>query len=158
MENFLAGMIRQRLLVLTLFLAVSVAGVFSLLNLPIDAFPDLANNQVQIITESPGLGPVEVEQLVTIPLESVMNGLPNVDETRSISKYGLSVVSVIFKDKVDILCQAARSRALTKCTRPPARQHKPTAWANFNAMVKLSICLRGRGYSATELKQFKTGY
>jgi len=101
MENFLAGMIRQRLLVLTLFLAVSVAGVFSLLNLPIDAFPDLANNQVQIITESPGLGPVEVEQLVTIPLESVMNGLPNVDETRSISKYGLSVVSVIFKDKVD---------------------------------------------------------
>ncbi|MBA4078879.1 MAG: CusA/CzcA family heavy metal efflux RND transporter, partial [Cyanobacteria bacterium PR.023] len=154
MENFLAGMIRQRLLVLTLFLAVSVAGVFSLLNLPIDAFPDLANNQVQIITESPGLGPVEVEQLVTIPLESVMNGLPNVDETRSISKYGLSVVSVIFKDKVDTYFarQLVLERLQSARARLPANIN-PQLGPISTAMGEIyQYVLRGRGYSATELK------
>ncbi|MFA7337410.1 MAG: CusA/CzcA family heavy metal efflux RND transporter [Candidatus Obscuribacterales bacterium] len=154
MENFLAGMIRQKLLVLTLFLAVSVAGIFSLLNLPIDAFPDLANNQVQIITESPGLGPVEVEQLVTIPLESVMNGLPNVDETRSISKYGLSVVSVIFKDKVDTYFarQLVLERLQSARSRLPANIN-PQLGPISTAMGEIyQYVLRGRGYSATELK------
>jgi cobalt-zinc-cadmium resistance protein CzcA len=147
MENFLAGMIRQKLLVLTLFFAVSVAGIFSLLNLPIDAFPDLANNQVQIITESPGLGPVEVEQLVTIPLESVMNGLPNVEETRSISKYGLSVVSVIFKDKVDTYFarQLVLERLQSARSRLPANIN-PLAWPNFNSHGRnLSICPKRPG-------------
>ncbi len=154
MENFLAGMIRQKLLVLTLFFAVSVAGMFSLLNLPIDAFPDLANNQVQIITESPGLGPVEVEQLVTIPLESVMNGLPNVEETRSISKYGLSVVSVIFKDKVDTYFarQLVLERLQSARSRLPANIN-PQLGPISTAMGEIyQYVLRGRGYSATELK------
>lgn len=154
MENFLASMIRKKLLVITLFLAVSAAGIFSLLNLPIDAFPDLANNQVQIITESPGLGPVEVEQLVTIPLESVMNGLPNVDETRSISKYGLSVVSVIFKDKVDTYFarQLVLERLQSARSRLPANTN-PQLGPISTAMGEIyQYVLRGQGYSATELK------
>ncbi len=154
MENFLAGLIRQRLLVLTLFFAVTVAGIICLLSLPIDAFPDLANNQVQILTESPGLGPVEVEELVTIPLESVMSGLPNVDETRSISKYGLSVVSVIFKDKVDTYFarQLVLERLQSARGRLPANVN-PQLGPISTAMGEIyQYVLSGRGYSATEIK------
>lgn len=154
MENFLAALIKQRLLVLSFFLAVTVAGVVCLLNLPIDAFPDLANNQVQILTESPGLGPVEVEELITIPLESVMSGLPNVDETRSISKYGLSVVSVIFKDKVDTYFarQLVLERLQSARGRLPSNVN-PQLGPISTAMGEIyQYVLRGRGYSATEIK------
>ena len=78
-----------------------VGGVEALRSLPIDAFPDLANNQVQILTDAPGMAPLEAEQLVTIPIESIMNGLPGVTQVRSLSKFGLSVVTVVFKDNVD---------------------------------------------------------
>jgi len=154
LENFLAALIKQRLLVLSFFLAVTVAGVVCLLNLPIDAFPDLANNQVQILTESPGLGPVEVEELITIPLESVMSGLPNVDETRSISKYGLSVVSVIFKDKVDTYFarQLVLERLQSARGRLPSNVN-PQLGPISTAMGEIyQYVLRGRGYSATEIK------
>src|SRR3546814_11478073 len=70
--------------------------------LNVDAFPDGTNVQVQINTEAPGLAAAEVEQLITYPVESVMNGLPDVTEVRSTSKTGLSVVTVVFDDKVDI--------------------------------------------------------
>ncbi len=99
MEILIGKISRFRSLVCLLFIIVVTAGIWSLLHIPIDAFPDLANNQVQILTEAPGMGPVEVEQLVTIPLESIMNGLPAVQQIRSISKYGLSVVTVVFPDK-----------------------------------------------------------
>ena len=99
METLIGKISRFRSLVCLLFIVVVSAGIWSLLHIPIDAFPDLANNQVQIMTEAPGMGPIEVEQLVTIPLESIMNGLPAVQQIRSISKYGLSVVTVVFPDK-----------------------------------------------------------
>lgn len=111
---------------------------------------------MQIITESPGLGPVEVEQLVTIPLciFLVMNGLPNVEETRSISKYGLSVVSVIFKDKVDTYFarQLVLERLQSARSRLPANIN-PLLGPISTAMGEIyQYVLRGRGYSATELK------
>lgn len=99
MEVFFAQLTRHRLPVCLVFIALCFFGIKALLGLSIDAFPDLANNQVQILTETPGMGPIEVEQLVTIPLESIMNGLPSVQQIRSISKYGLSVVTVVFPNK-----------------------------------------------------------
>ncbi len=100
MEVIIGKITRFRSLICLFFAVLLVAGIWSLMHLPIDAFPDLANNQVQIMTEAPGLGPIEVEQLVTIPIESTMNGLPSVEQIRSISKYGLSVITVVFPDKL----------------------------------------------------------
>jgi cobalt-zinc-cadmium resistance protein CzcA len=98
MEVFFARLTRYRLPILIAFILVCFFGIRALLELPIDAFPDVSDNQVQILTEAPGMGPPEVEQLVTIPIESIMNGLPSVRLIRSMSKYGLSVVTVVFPD------------------------------------------------------------
>ncbi|MBI5214159.1 MAG: efflux RND transporter permease subunit [Ignavibacteriae bacterium] len=92
----------QRVLIVALAILVAVIGIYSLNEIPIDAFPDVTNVQVQIISEAPGLSPVEVEKLVTFPIEIAMNGLPRLTEVRSISKFGLTVVTVVFEDGVDI--------------------------------------------------------
>lgn len=78
------------------------AGAFSVSTLPLDAVPDLTNVQVQVLTTSPSLGPVEVEQFITFPVENALSGLPRVDEIRSISRFGLSAVTVAFEDGTDI--------------------------------------------------------
>ena len=92
----------NRLLV-ALGLLVALAGsIMSLRNLNLDAFPDVTNIQVQVNTETPGLAAEEVEQLVTYPIEAVMYSLPDVEEVRSISKTGLSIISVVFKEGTDI--------------------------------------------------------
>ncbi|KGO88060.1 acriflavine resistance protein B [Flavobacterium rivuli WB 3.3-2 = DSM 21788] len=83
-------------------LALLVTGTWSLYNLPIDALPDITNNQVQIITTSPTLATQEVEQFITYPIEQAVKPIPNVVELRSISRFGLSVVTVVFKENVDI--------------------------------------------------------
>lgn len=80
-----------------------VAGVYSMLKLPVDAVPDITNNQVQIVTIAPSLAPQEVEKYITAPVEIAMANILNVQEIRSISRFGLSVVTVVFKDKVPIL-------------------------------------------------------
>ena len=94
--------VRQRVVVLLATLAFAGVGVFSFLRLPIDAVPDITNVQVQINTNVPALSPVEVEQQITFPIEWSMGGLPKLKETRSISRYGLSQVTVIFEDGTDI--------------------------------------------------------
>ncbi|MDP2884738.1 MAG: efflux RND transporter permease subunit [Ignavibacteria bacterium] len=94
--------LKQRLLVVAATILVAAIGIYSLNNIPIDAFPDVTNIQVQVIAEAPGYSPVEVEKLVTFPIEVEMNGLPRLTEVRSISKYGLAVVTVVFEDGVDI--------------------------------------------------------
>ena len=82
----------------TLFLLIG--GIYSMLTLPIDAVPDITNNQVQIVTVSPTLAPQEVEQLITMPVEIAMSNIMNVTEIRSVSRFGLSVVTVVFKESV----------------------------------------------------------
>lgn len=77
-------------------------GLHAMFQIPIDAFPDLTNNQVTVVTSAPGLAAVEAEQLVTFPIESVLMGLPDTLEVRSISKYGLSMITIVFEDYVDI--------------------------------------------------------
>jgi cobalt-zinc-cadmium resistance protein CzcA len=94
--------LRNRAVVVVATLLFLVVGVRSATELPIDAVPDVTNVQVQIITAAPALSPVEVEQYVTIPIERAMAGTPRSSEVRSISKYGLSVVTVVFQDGTDI--------------------------------------------------------
>ena len=94
--------IRQRWLVLLLTLGVCGLGIYNYHRLPIDAVPDITNVQVQINTEAPGYSPLEAEQRVTFIVETAMGGLPKLDYTRSLSRYGLSQVTVVFKDGTDI--------------------------------------------------------
>ena len=94
--------IENRLLVVLALLAIMVGGALVLPKLNLDAFPDVTNVQVQINTEAQGLAAEEVEQLITFPIEAVMYALPDVEEVRSISKTGLSVITVVFKEGTDI--------------------------------------------------------
>lgn len=92
----------NRALVLLFTVMVAVAGLYSFQHLPIDAVPDITNNQVQINTTVDGLAPEEIERTITFPVESSMRGLAGVMEVRSITRFGLSQVTVVFKDAVDI--------------------------------------------------------
>ena len=94
--------LRNRLLIALLAIGVLGGGAFALTRLPIDAFPDVSPVLVQVVTETPGLAPEEVEKLVTYPVEVAMNGLPGVSNTKSLSAFGISQVSVYFDDGVDI--------------------------------------------------------
>jgi len=101
-ERILRFSLKQKLLVLFGVILLIAGGIAALRVLPIDAVPDVTNIQVQIITSSPTLAPLEVERYITFPIEVAMSGLPGVEEIRSISKFGLSVVTVVFHDNVDI--------------------------------------------------------
>jgi len=100
--NMLKFILSQRLLVILAALVLTVAGALAWKYLPIDAFPDVTNVQVMILTEAPGLAPVDVEQQITFPVELAMQGLPKVRGVRSLSKAALSQVIVVFEDDVDI--------------------------------------------------------
>ncbi len=102
LEKLIQFAIRQRWLILIVTLGMGAVGVYNYRHLPIDAVPDITNVQVQINTEAPGFSPLEAEQRVTFPVETVMAGLPHLDYTRSLSRYGLSQVTVVFKDGTDI--------------------------------------------------------
>ncbi len=91
---------RPMLVVAGLILLVA-AGIRALLGIPMDAFPDLTNNQVLVLTDAPGMATVEVEQLVTFPIESALMGLPDTIEVRSLSKLGISMITVVFEDSVE---------------------------------------------------------
>ncbi|MDM0009612.1 CusA/CzcA family heavy metal efflux RND transporter [Variovorax sp. J22G73] len=101
-ERIIGFSIAQRWLVLLAVLGMAALGIYSYQKLPIDAVPDITNVQVQINTATPGYSPLETEQRVTYPIETVMAGLPGLQQTRSLSRYGLSQVTVIFKDGTDI--------------------------------------------------------
>ena len=101
-DRILEFSLKNRLLVILFALGVLGGGGLALAKLPIDAFPDVSPVLVQIITESPGLAPEEVEKLITYPVEVAMNGLPGVSHTKSVSLFGISQVSVYFHDNVNI--------------------------------------------------------
>ncbi|WP_437201211.1 efflux RND transporter permease subunit [Planctomicrobium sp. SH664] len=92
----------NRFIVMLLAILLLAGGAYSVTKLPLDAVPDLTNVQVQVLTTSPALGPVEIEQFITFPVEMAMSGVPRVTEVRSISRFGLSAVTVIFEDGTDI--------------------------------------------------------
>lgn len=154
MDKFLVEFIKHRLLIIFLFILIIIAGIVSFLNIPIDAFPDLTNNQVMILTDTKGMPPVQTEELVTIPIESVMNGLPKVEEVRSVSKLGLSVVTVVFKDSVNIYFarQLVNERLQTVKARIP-KDFTPEMGPISTGMGEiLQYTIEGVGYDLSELK------
>ena len=102
LERMIAGAIRFRWAVLTTVLLLCAIGVWSFQRLPIDATPDITNVQVQINSEAPGFSPLEAEQRVTFPVETAIAGLPGLQYTRSVSRYGLSQVTAVFEDGTSI--------------------------------------------------------
>lgn len=101
-ERLIAVSLQQRWRVLLLALGTIAFGAWNFQRLPIDAVPDITNVQVQINTRAPGYSPLETEQRITFPVETAMGGLPKLDYTRSLSRYGLSQVTVVFNDGTDI--------------------------------------------------------
>ena len=118
--------VENRLVVLLLVAIMSAAGAYSLINLPIDAVPDVTNVQVQVLTSAPSLAPLEMERQVTFPVEVAMSGLPDVEEIRSVSKFGLSAVTIVFDDSVDTYF--ARQLVLERlaAVRPVGATDEPT--------------------------------
>jgi len=102
LEKIVYGAIRHRWLVIVASALLGLVGAWSLAQLPIDAVPDITNVQVQINTEAPGYSPLEAEQRITFPIETALAGLPRLSYTRSLSRYGLSQVTVVFEDGTDI--------------------------------------------------------
>jgi len=94
--------LRNRLLVMIGVVLLAGFGIWSFLKIPLDAFPDVTNVQVEVLSSAPGLAPLEVEKFVTYPVEMTLRGLPRLTQLRSVSKFGLSVITVVFEDGVDI--------------------------------------------------------
>ena len=136
-DSLLQFSIARRGLIVFLVLIAAAAGVWNYQRLPIDAVPDITNVQVQINTEAPGYSPLEVEQRITYLIELAVGGLPHLEYTRSLSRYGLSQVTVVFEDGTDIyfarnlinerLPQVAGQ--LPAGIEPCARVRSPRAWA-----------------------------
>lgn len=154
LNKFIDFHLKHRLFVLVGLGGLIAVGAWSMLNIPVDAFPDLTNNQVVVVTEVPGRAAVEVEQLVTFPLESAMMGLPRTLQVRSVSKLGLSMVTIVFEDSVNVYFarQLVNERLNEARGRIPEGLEPslgPVATA-FGEIYQYTI--HGRGYTAKELK------
>src|SRR5437588_8617915 len=106
--------LRSRFLVLAMGIVLLIWGAYSFHTLPVEAYPDVANTYVNVITQWPGRAAEEVEQQVTIPIETQVNGVPFLTNLRSVSLFGLSSITLIFEDGVDTLL--ARQQVLEKLT------------------------------------------
>jgi len=154
LRSFVDFHLNHPLFVLAGLLGIIGLGLWALTNISIDAFPDLTNNQVVVITEAPGLAPIEVEQLVTFPIESALMGLPNTEEVRSISKLALSIVTVVFDDSVDTYF----ARQLVNERLQEARSRIPEGLESSLGPVATAFgeiyqyTLEGEDYSPMELK------
>ncbi|MCA9200372.1 MAG: efflux RND transporter permease subunit, partial [Planctomycetales bacterium] len=146
--------LNNRLLVIILIGIVAVSGFYSALVIPIDAVPDMTNVQVQVLTEAGSLSPLEVERYATYPVEATMGGLPHVEEIRSVSKLGLSVVTVVFQEGTEIY----HARNLVKERLPEAKARvgaygDPQIGALSTALGEiLQFEVKGKGYSLQQLR------
>lgn len=102
LERLMAISLERRLVVGLAVLVIVVAGTYAARTIPIDAFPDVTNIQVEVVSSAPGMSPLEIEQFVTYPIENAARGLPGLQMMRSVTKYGISVVTLVFRDDVDI--------------------------------------------------------
>lgn len=126
MHHLIDFSLRNKFLVLIATAVMVGVGLFSMTRLPIDAVPDVTPNQVLILTQAPGLGPVEVERFITFPVETAMSGLPGITEIRSVSRFGLSSVYVYFNESTDIYF--ARRLVLERL--PDAREAIPAGFGS----------------------------
>jgi cobalt-zinc-cadmium resistance protein CzcA len=147
--------LKSPMLVLAMVGLMALGGVYSAVTLPIDAVPDMTNVQVQVVTKAGALSPLEVEQYVTYAVESTMNGLPNVEQIRSVSKFGLSLVTIVFNEGTDIF----RARQLVSERLGDARERviqgygTPTIGVLTTALGEvLQFEVRGEGYTPMELR------
>ncbi len=155
LSSLIDASLENRFLVLAVVGLMAVGGAYSALIIPIDAVPDLTNVQVQVVTKAGSLSPLEVERYVTYPVEATMNGLPNVEEIRSISKFGLSLVTIVFKEGTDIY----RSRQLVGERLGDARERIIQGYGSPNLGVLttalgevLQFEVKGAGYSPMQLR------
>ena len=155
MDRLLRLSLQYRFFTLVAILLVVVGGLWSLKQLTIDAVPDLTPVQVQVLTRSPALGPIEVEQFVTFPIEASLSGLPGLRELRSVSRYGLSAITAIFEDSVDIYrARQLVSERLTRVTEriPPEYGHPVMGPLTTGLGEVYQFTLKGPGYSAMALR------
>ncbi|WP_020466571.1 efflux RND transporter permease subunit [Singulisphaera acidiphila] len=101
-DKLIQSSLKNRGFVLLMLLGLACSGVYSLMSLPIDAVPDITNVQVIALTDAPALGPEEVEQFITVPVENAMNGIPRIKEVRSITQFGFSSVTIVFEEGTDV--------------------------------------------------------
>jgi len=145
----------NRLFVLLLAVILVAGGAYSMTRLPIDAVPDVTNVQVQIVTSAPAVGPLEVEQYLTYPVEAAMSGLPDVTELRSVSRYGISSVTVVFEDGTPLFF----ARQLVQERLPEAREKIPPG-SGVPEMIPpttglgeiFHFTVDGKGFSPMELR------
>ncbi len=155
LEKLIDISLANRMLVISFVFIMAALGVYSAINLPIDAVPDMTNVQVQIVTEAGALSPLEVEQYVTSPVELTMSGLPNVEEIRSISKFGLSLVTVVFHEGTDVFRgrQLIAERLIDAAERVPKGYGTPRLNPLTTALGEiLQFEVRGDGYSPMDLR------
>ncbi len=153
-ERFFVAIVRRRWLVLVLASVVVLAGLWNMRGLAVDAVPDISPKQVLILTEATGLGPLEVERLVTIPLEDAMAGLPGLDDIRSKSRFGLSAVYVTFAPSIDV--DVGRARVFQRLQQARADMPPGVGTPQEGPLTTglgeiLEFELRGPGYSPMQL-------
>jgi cobalt-zinc-cadmium resistance protein CzcA len=161
LESLVAFSLRNRAIIAVATLLFVVFGVEAVQRLPIDAVPDVTNVQVQIITAAPALSPIEVEQYVSAPVERAMAGLPRLTQVRSISKYGLSVVTTVFSEGTDIYF--ARARVLERMREAeqavPARYGRPEMGPVTTGLGEVfQFVVRGPEKSLMELEELLDWY
>ena len=147
--------LKNRILVILVACLFVIAGSFALKHLTIDAVPDITNVQVQILTKSPTLGPVEIERFITYPVEAAMNGLPRLSEIRSVSRYGLSSVTVIFEENVNIYFarQLVAERLNSALESIPQNLGRPELGPLTTGLGEVyQFTVEGEGYTPMELR------
>lgn len=155
MDRLLDLSLRYRFFTAVSILLVIASGIWSLTHLTIDAVPDLTPVQVQVLSKVPALGPVEVEQFVTFPIESQLSGLPGLRELRSVSRYGLSAVTAIFEDRTDIYRarQLVSERLSRAIERIPPEYGRPILGPLTTGLGEVyQFTLKGPGYSQMALR------
>ncbi|TWT84155.1 Cobalt-zinc-cadmium resistance protein CzcA [Planctomycetes bacterium CA13] len=147
--------LENRFIILASTFLMAIAGVKSAIELPIDAVPDMTNVQVAVITDAGSLSPVEVEQYITYPIESTMGGLPNVEEVRSVSKFGISVVTIVFNEGTDVYFarQVVTERLPTAAAAIPPGYGTPELGPLTTALGEiLQFEVRGDEYTPMQLR------
>jgi hypothetical protein len=139
-EQIVRASIHRAWLVMLAVTALAALGVYNFQRLPIDAVPDITNVQVQINTEAPGYSPLEAEQRITFPIETTLAGLPRLSYTRSLSRYGLSQVTVVFRTEPTSTSRASSSTSA--CSRPAAKSRRVWSprWARSPPALARSSC------------------
>ncbi len=155
MERLFTLSLRYRFFTVVAMSLVIVVGLWSFTRLTIDAMPDLTPVQVQILTRSPALGPVEVEQFITFPIETSLSGLPGLRELRSVSRYGLSAITAIFEDHADIYRarQLVTERLTRAMERIPLKYGRPMMGPLTTGLGEVyQFTLKGNGYTPMALR------